>query len=44
VVVKVHPLKNGAVGGGLVSVSKGGVVVGDGGNLSPGDTDAAEKY
>jgi hypothetical protein len=44
VVVKVHPLKNGSVGGGLISVSKDGAVVGDGGNLSPGVTDAGEKY
>jgi hypothetical protein len=38
VVAKVHPLKNGSVGGGLISLSKDGVVVGDGGNLSPGYT------
>jgi hypothetical protein len=44
VMVKVHPLKNGSVGGGLVSVSKDGVTIGDGGNLSPGLTDAGEKY
>jgi hypothetical protein len=36
VVAKVHPLKNGSVGGGLITLSKDGVVVGDGGNLSPG--------
>ena len=44
VVVKIHPLKNGSVGGGLVSASKDGAVIGDGGNLSPGVTDAGEKY
>jgi hypothetical protein len=29
VVAKVHPLKDGRLGGGLISVSKGGVTIGD---------------